>query len=407
MLQKLRLAVFFEHELSAGGNYQQPLNSVNIAKSISADLADVVFITTLVSNKELLKTYGIDAVLYAPSIISHFWLKLRCKVPFILFSILKKIDRENYLERFLNTHKIDLVYFTSQSGLAEYLEKTNYIYTLFDLCHRDHPEFPEVSAYRTFYNRDIHFRKVLAKATAVFVESELGKKNAIKRYALDDARVYVFPSSPALGIGSKMDGSTETIVDIKNEYDIKTDYIFYPAQFWAHKNHVYILQGLKCLESIFGIKLSVIFAGGDQGNMKYVKSIVSELNLVDRVIFAGFVPNDKIIHLYQQALALVMPSYFGPTNLPPLEAFGLGVPVLYSDLPGLRDQVGNAALLLDLSEPSCLAKQLELLITDSELSKKLILNGYSRLQDINDTKVRLGILNTVLQKFYRYRICWE
>ena len=55
--------------------------------------------------------------------------------------------------------------------------------------------------------------------------------------------------------------------------------------------------------------------------------------------------------LYKESIALVMPSYFGPTNIPPLEAFNLGVPVLYSDLPGLKDQVGDAALLLDLNKP--------------------------------------------------------
>ena len=49
--------------------------------------------------------------------------------------------------------------------------------------------------------------------------------------------------------------------------------------------------------------------------------------------------------LYTEALALVMPTYFGPTNLPPLEAFQTGTPVLYSDLPGMREQVGDAAIM--------------------------------------------------------------
>ena len=46
-----------------------------------------------------------------------------------------------------------------------------------------------------------------------------------------------------------------------------------------------------------------------------------------------------------------MPSYFGPTNLPPIEAFKLGVPVFYPDLPGMREYVGNAAILIDLNNP--------------------------------------------------------
>jgi glycosyltransferase involved in cell wall biosynthesis len=39
-----------------------------------------------------------------------------------------------------------------------------------------------------------------------------------------------------------------------------------------------------------------------------------------------------------------MPSYFGSTNLPPLEAVSLGCPVIYSDLPEFREQMGDAAI---------------------------------------------------------------
>ena len=79
--------------------------------------------------------------------------------------------------------------------------------------------------------------------------------------------------------------------------------------------------------------------------MSYVRSHAARLSLEERIKFIGFVGNEEIPELYRQSIALVMPSYFGPTNLPPLEAFQLGVPVLYPDKAGLRDQVGNAALL--------------------------------------------------------------
>ena len=72
------------------------------------------------------------------------------------------------------------------------------------------------------------------------------------------------------------------------------------------------------------------------------------MNLENKVRFAGFVDDEELPFLYSQSIALVMPTYFGPTNIPPLEAFKINVPVLYSDLPGLRDQVGKAAMLIDL-----------------------------------------------------------
>jgi hypothetical protein len=48
--------------------------------------------------------------------------------------------------------------------------------------------------------------------------------------------------------------------------------------------------------------------------------------------------------LYEGAIALVMPSYGGPTNFPPLEAVVLCCPVVCCDLPGCREQMRDAAL---------------------------------------------------------------
>ncbi|HEX6260676.1 MAG TPA: glycosyltransferase, partial [Woeseiaceae bacterium] len=68
-------------------------------------------------------------------------------------------------------------------------------------------------------------------------------------------------------------------------------------------------------------------------------------------------------YLYSDALALVMPTYFGPTNIPPMEALALGVPVLYSDLPSFREQLGEAARYIDLERPESLADALDDLLT--------------------------------------------
>ena len=135
---------------------------------------------------------------------------------------------------------------------------------------------------------------------------------------------------------------------------------------------------MKALENKFKIKISAIFAGGDQGNLSFVKNQVKKLKLDEQIHCIGFVENEEIPLIYKQSLALVMPTYFGPTNIPPLEAFDLGIPVLYPDLKGLRDQVGDAALLMDLKNPETMAQHLNNLITKSHLRETLIKKGYVR-----------------------------
>ena len=132
------------------------------------------------------------------------------------------------------------------------------------------------------------------------------------------------------------------------------------------------------------IIIDVVFVGGDTGNLEYVRGISDELNLSDQVHFLGFVESDDMVSLYKKSIALVMPTYFGPTNIPPLEAFALGVPVLYSDLPGLKDQVGDSALLLDLNNPESMANHIVNLLSSENLRKKLIDLGKKRINIKNN-----------------------
>jgi glycosyltransferase involved in cell wall biosynthesis len=73
-----------------------------------------------------------------------------------------------------------------------------------------------------------------------------------------------------------------------------------------------------------------------------------------------------------------------------LEAFSIGVPVIYSDLPDLREQVDDAALLCDLNKPESLPNNIKSLLQSDNLSSSLIKKGQHRLkelQQIDITKV--------------------
>jgi len=89
-----------------------------------------------------------------------------------------------------------------------------------------------------------------------------------------------------------------------------------------------------------------------------------------------------------------------------LEAFKLGVPVLYPDKKGMRDQVGNAALLMDLKDPNSMAINLKAIIEKKDLRERLVNLGYEKYkyyQDFDHTK----ILNDIFKNFSIKRIAWD
>ena len=45
-------------------------------------------------------------------------------------------------------------------------------------------------------------------------------------------------------------------------------------------------------------------------------SVSSELGRAPNIHYLGYVPDDDMSGLYAEAAALVMPTFFGPTNIP-------------------------------------------------------------------------------------------
>jgi glycosyltransferase involved in cell wall biosynthesis len=124
--------------------------------------------------------------------------------------------------------------------------------------------------------------------------------------------------------------------------------------------------------------LKLVLSGGKRNSYDVVASLVRELGLADDVVFLDYVPDAYMPELYRRARALVMPTYYGPTNIPPLEAFIAGCPVAISGIYGMPEQVGDAALLFDPDSTEEIAECIRKLWTDELLCAKLAELGRQR-----------------------------
>lgn len=399
----MKIGVYFESEVSAGGSYQYIIRTIHILKKINKDEFKFFYFT---NNKKIAysinKEFGIEVELirltyidYINLIIRRF-LKIYIKRRFFFNYFFK-----NKIENILNKFSIDLVYFLQPTLLSYFMEYTNFIYTVWDLSHRDFMEFPEVRSNFEFEVREKIYNSTLKKSIAVMADSYLGKQNIVRRYGIDEKRVYVSKFLPP--IQSK---DNNEFIDIKKNFGIKNDYIYYPAQFWSHKNHIYILEAIKIMKEKFNVDIDAIFTGNDYGNLNYILEYSKKINVYKQIHYLGFVEAKLIPNLYRQSIALVMPTYFGPTNLPPLEAFSLGVPVFYSNLEGLRDQVGDAAILLNLEAPEDLAIKLIKLIKGEISKSELIKNGKNKLAELTEDNF-INLIVNILNDYNMKLRCWR
>ncbi|WP_448563171.1 glycosyltransferase family 4 protein [Trichothermofontia sp.] len=300
--------------------------------------------------------------------------------------------------RHIRKNKIDLVWSFTPYCLFRDIP---YVITVWDLQHRLQPFFPEVSHGKEWISRDYFFSRNIQPATYIIAGTNRGKEEIKRFYQVDSDRIRVipFPTPKVLQV------SNEKSQKIKDKYNISMEYLFYPAQFWSHKNHIGILNALKILRDDYQIVTNVVFTGSDKGNLHYVKSVAGELGLMKQVHFLGFIPREDLYALYRQAFALLFLSFFGPDNLPPLEAFSCGCPVIAADVPGAKEQLGNAAILVSPSDERQVALAIKRLKENPELRQTLISLGQQRAMQWTSKDYIRAVLE-ILNEFQTFRRCW-
>lgn len=297
----------------------------------------------------------------------------------VVLSLVKPWWQKKYLSKSLKKNQIDIILSLVPTNCPTF--EYPYIIPVWDLQHRLQPYFPEVSLSGEWESREKYYVKVLQRATLIITGTEVGKAEVKSFYQVPEDRIKVIPFFTPQFIDSPIPTH-----DILTKYNIPGQYLFYPAQFWPHKNHVGLLLAVKCLKEQHNLEFPLILVGSDQGNESYVKEMVEELDLSNQVHFLGFVPQCDMPDLYQNAFALSFTSFFGPDNLPPLEAMSLGCPVVAAAVSGAKEQLGDAALLVDPKQPEEIAGAIKSLFEDAVLRRKLIDRGLIRANQwtVND-----------------------
>lgn len=304
--------------------------------------------------------------------------------------------------RAIKKNSIQAMWYMTPSRL--FTQNIPFFYTVWDLEHRKQPYFPEVSLAGIFYKREAHYGAVLPQATKIFVGTEVGKQEIMQFYGVPGDRICVNPM-PVPGFVSVPYDVPAHVIERLRANTHGVPFVFYPAQFWPHKNHVVILKALKLLRDRDGANVHCMLTGSDKGNRAYIQQCVVEYGLQDQVHFLGFVSTEEMIALYKNALALVFPTYFGPDNLPPLEAFVLQCPVIASRIPGADEQLGDAALLFEPSHHEQLADYIKKLLQDDSLRALLIKRGTARAQERTVLRY-LERVEQAFDEFEKIQECW-
>lgn len=293
------------------------------------------------------------------------------------------LHRDRSLEPRLRALGVDWVFQLSQSPFV-FSTHRPFVMPIHDLQHRLQPEFPEVGSPAEIAFREYLYRNACRFATLILVDSEQGKADVLRFYGdlIGEDRIRILPFHPPPRAAALPDEAE--LRRVAAAYGLPPRFFFYPAQFWRHKNHHLIVQALRLIADRTGEAIPVVLCGAYTDAVRAatfidVMNLAEALGVRDRIHYLGWVPDCDVPALYHLSAGLVMPTLFGPTNIPVLEAWQYARPVITSDIPGLREQTGDAGLLVDPRDPGQLADAMLHLWRSDALADTLARRGRERL----------------------------
>jgi len=358
-----RIGLYLDSVLK-GGTFQYNLSMLDAVLALPPSKFEIVICYTSDLWNEYLKQNNVNAIRIERTYFSRVWFQFR-KPLFTWRYLSKYID--TFTKSFLK-QDCDLWIFPSQDIWA-YSLPIRSLSTVHDLMHRYERSFPEAGSNKEFRSREIHYSRTCKYSEGVLADSELGKKQLLESYNVKASKIHVLPFVPPKYIIEDN--------DVVFDYNLPDKYIFYPAQFWEHKNHNGIVEAVKIIADQIP-DLKIVFVGSPNNGYERIIKIIEEYNLKEKFIFLDHVPDQQMKHLYKNARALIMPTFFGPTNIPPLEAFATGCPVAISNVYAMPEQVGDAGLLFDPNSNNEIADAILKLWTDDNLVQELTKKGLER-----------------------------
>ena len=275
--------------------------------------------------------------------------------------------------RLLGSRGVDLLFcpFTAATYAEPGIPTVSVIY---DLQHRDFPQFfsPNEIGLRNGF-----MREVSQQADHIVCISEHVRQAVLEHLKTNPERTHTVHVS----IQSRL-----SIPDPENVDRTRSGlgigfrpYMFYPANYWPHKNHRMLLTAYGMfLSRNPDNNLDLVFTGALEDSEKELKRAVAQMGLKERVHFLGFLPQEQLESVWCGCEFLIFPSLYEGFGIPVLEAMSIGKPVLCSNTTSLPGVAGKAALYFDPRKAGDIVHCLERMTREPSLRNDLVSRGYSR-----------------------------
>lgn len=328
-------------------------------------------------------------VLYTPkckdSIKFYIGPNVQISTPGKWHKMFKSYWRSIILTQQLKEENIEL-YHGLSAELPKNIDKTNInsVVTVHDLIFIRYPSLYHSLDRKIYLQKTLHASQV---SDAIIAISQQTKRDLIEFLNIDKEKIeVVYQSCNPVFYSAVAENDKK---EIKNKYGLPSKYILFVGTIEERKN---LLQIVKAINE-HNIKIPLVVIGKQRKYYYKVVEYIKEHNIADRVIFYHNVLFNDLPAIYQMAELFVYPSIFEGFGLPIIEALYSKTPVITSKGGCFPEAGGPDTIYIDPENVEELAFQINRVLTDSDLRKRMIENGYNFVQRFNNEKQAEEIMN--------------
>lgn len=369
----MRIGILLTGDYSWAGGLYYSLNIIKLLQNISLNRKLIIVV---IINKNTPKDILNELQLSNIEIVN---LDEKSKAYKIVAKLVGLIRNTNYrFIRDINRLNLNIIYPLLKYEEAHSQLNCKIYYWLFDFQHKFLPEF---FSEEEINRRNQNFENIANSSKNIVLSSYDSKKHFEHFYPNTKSKVDVYHFVSLIKKSSK-DFKTEIETKIPEKYFIVCN------QFWAHKNHIVVLQALKLLIEKSQM-VHFVFTGKykDENNEAYANklfSFIEEKGLTKSITFTGFISRQEQINLIEKSQAVIQPSKFEGWSTVVEDAKALNKFLLLSDIPINREQISTNVLFFEQDDFAKLAQHIQQINEN-----KIIVEMYNYENDIEESKLKL------------------
>ncbi|WP_169083617.1 glycosyltransferase [Paenibacillus sp. PL91] len=311
---------------------------------------------------------------------------------------------ESDVEQFITDNRIDIVHFTSPLMFDievpiiknNKVKKSFLIYDLIPIVMKEQYYDKWPKQLQKQYNDRLELVK---SADLILTISNASKSDIESFMKIDPKKIEVVYASTDEALYTNTRSGNELRV-LNEELGLTKPFIYSLTGYDPRKNNKGLIQAFsEVIKSNHLIKLIISGIKNEQEKEELYKFAIEHDVNRDRIMFLGFVSRECLLSLYKECNVFIFPSLYEGFGLPVLEAMRVGAPVISTNSSSIVEVAEEAAILVDPYDFIELAKSIEIMLNDEELSQRYSQLGIEQSQKFSweeITKISLNKFETML-----------